>query len=66
MVSEPHETSVRPSGENATEKAEPVWPVSVRSSLPLVGSQNFKVLSPLPEASVRPSGENATEKMVSV
>ncbi|CAO5259129.1 hypothetical protein FAGKG844_960009 [Frankia sp. AgKG'84/4] len=60
------EASVRPSGENATDRTRSVWPVRGRSrGVGRVRSATLHsrtvVSAPL-EASVRPSGENATAR----
>ena len=55
------EANTRPSGENATDPTGPAWPVSVRSSLPVVASMSLMVWSNRPAARTRPSGEKAIE-----
>ena len=54
-------STVRPSGENATDDTDPVCPVNWRSSRPLAASHSRAVLSALPVSTFRPSGEIATE-----
>jgi hypothetical protein len=55
------EARSRPSGLNATEMTLSVWPVRVRTRLPVATSHSLIVLSLEPEARRRPSGLNATE-----
>ncbi len=55
------EAKYLPSGENATEGTEYLWPFSVATSFCDSTLQSLTVLSPLPEAKYFPSGENATE-----
>ena len=51
----PLEASVLPSGLNATENTESVWPLRTNRSLPVFTSHSFTVLSLLPKpASCRP------------
>ena len=50
VLSKLAEASVRPSGENATEKTPSVWPVSVRSIWPLAMSQSLTDLPMLSHA----------------
>ena len=59
--SAPPEASVRPSGENATDRTEPPWPSRLASSFPAATSQSLTCLSYPPDARSRPSGEKATE-----
>jgi hypothetical protein len=62
IVSSPEpEARSRPSGLNATDKTYQVWPLRVRTSLPVATSHSLIVLSSEPEANSRPSGLNATE-----
>nr|WP_079249431.1 hypothetical protein [Streptomyces sp. IMTB 2501] len=68
-VDPPTETSVRPSGANATDQTMVGWPSRtaggrVRGPLPM--SQIRAVWSQLPVATVRPSGPNVTEVTASV
>jgi hypothetical protein len=56
--SEPEARSF-PSGLNATEVTQPVWPSRVRTSCPVATSHSLIVLSSEPEARSRPSGLNA-------
>src|SRR5262249_7533436 len=80
LTAVPPETSVLPSGENATELISPCsggssppptrsrWgsaPTSVRRRVPLAVSHKRTVLSGEPVARVLPSGENATEETAS-
>jgi hypothetical protein len=51
----------RPSGLNATEVTQSVWPERVRTRLPVATSHSLIVLSAEPEANSRPSGLNTTE-----
>jgi hypothetical protein len=55
------EARSRPSGLNATDLTQPVWPSRVRTSLPVATSHSLIVLSSEPEARSFPSGLNATE-----
>jgi hypothetical protein len=51
-----------PSGENATERIEPLWPRRGGSvSTPVLTSQTRMVLFPNPGMIFDPSGENATD-----
>ena len=50
-----------PSGEKATELAKPLWPLSLRISLPDFVSHILTVLSRNPDAMRLPSGEKATD-----
>ena len=52
-------SSVRPSGENATELTVSDWAFNWRSCRAVATSHSRAVLSKLPVRSVRPSGENA-------
>ena len=49
-----------PSGLNATPDTSSVWPVRVRTVVPVAGSHSRTVLSSLAVASRVPSGLNAT------
>jgi hypothetical protein len=49
-----------PSGENATERTDELWPCSVVISFFDYMFQSLTVLSSLPEAKYLPSGENVT------
>ena len=62
VLSQPPESAVWPSGENATELTSSVCPAKLRISFPVATSQSLRVLS-LPDSAVRPSGENATAMM---
>jgi hypothetical protein len=56
------EAKYLPSGENATERTDELWPCRVVTSFCDFTLQSLTVLSKLPEAKYLPSGENATEK----
>src|SRR5262245_31498285 len=60
VPSDPPESALRPSGENATEFTARECPLNVRSSLPVATSHSLTQLSQLPDSALRPSGENAT------
>ena len=45
---------------NATPQTQLVWPLKMRTCLPVAGSHSRAVVSPLAVASSRPSGLNAT------
>src|SRR5579871_6321674 len=55
------DASSAPSGKNATDVTELVWPSSVCLAAPVAASHSRTVLSPEPDASSAPSGENATD-----
>ncbi|VFN06641.1 MAG: hypothetical protein BECKG1743D_GA0114223_108941, partial [Candidatus Kentron sp. G] len=57
----PPETSLEPSGLNATDRTKLPCPVRRAISLPVATSHNRTVLSKDPEASIEPSGLKATE-----
>ena len=59
-------TTRDPSGLNDAESTQPVCPLSVRTSAPLVASQTFAVLSPLAVTIRVPSGLNDAELTRSV
>ncbi len=61
-LSELPEAKYFPSGENAMELTNELWPCSVVTSFCDSTLQSLTVLSPLPEAKYLPSGENATER----
>src|SRR6185437_9735098 len=61
VLSQLPETSVLPSGENATELTLPAWPWIVRRGWPLDTSHRWIVPSQHPEASVLPSGAKAID-----
>ncbi len=56
------EAKYLPSGENATELTDELWPCSVVNSFCDSTLQSLTVLSSLPEAKYLPSGENAMER----
>jgi hypothetical protein len=55
------EAKYLPSGENATDSTDLLWPFSVVTFFCYSTFQSLTVLSLLPEAKFLPSGENATE-----
>ena len=55
-----------PSGENATDLAQPEWPSRVLRQVPVAGSHSLTVLSPDPDARSFPSGENLTSLTILV
>jgi hypothetical protein len=64
VLSPDPEIILDPSGENATEKTEKLWPRRGEStSAPVIASQTRTVLSYDPEMILDPSGENATEEI---
>ena len=65
VVSELAVAMSRPSGLNATTKAESVWPSSVRTGVPVTASQIRAVASSLAAATTRSVGLNATDQTVS-
>ncbi len=55
-----------PSGEKATDVAEPVWPSSICNGAPVAASQSRTFSSRDPDTTCLPSGEKATELTQSV
>jgi hypothetical protein len=62
VLSPPPEAKYLPSGENAMEATNELWPCSVVNSFCDSTLQSLTVLSELPEAKYLPSGENAMVK----
>jgi hypothetical protein len=60
------DTKREPSGENAMELTDFVWPSKVRSRRPVATSHSLMVKSELAVAKRAPSGENATDCMASL
>lgn len=65
LLSIPPLASVLPSGENATNKTQPLCPSQVASGLSVAKSHSLTVVSPEADANRWPSGENATYKIAS-
>jgi hypothetical protein len=62
VLSSPPEAKYFPSGENATEVTNQLWPRSVVTSFFDYTFQSLTVLSALPEAKYLLSGENVTDQ----